>query len=69
MVRIGEMMSMKKYDELIQFIIDNIGGVGNVSSANHCATRLRLKLKDTTQFNEEKLKENPLILGTVKKRE
>lgn len=67
MVRIGEMMSMKKYDELIQFIIDNIGGVGNVSSANHCATRLRLKLKDTTQFNEEKLKENPLILGTVKR--
>ncbi|MBC9720586.1 MAG: PTS transporter subunit EIIB, partial [Lactobacillus sp.] len=33
---------MKKYDELIQFILENIGGINNVISANHCATRLRL---------------------------
>lgn len=58
---------MKKYEELVQFIINNIGGLDNVSSANHCATRLRLKLKNNSKFDEKKLKENKLILGTVKR--
>lgn len=58
---------MSKYDELIPFIIENIGGVQNVISANHCATRLRLKLNDTSKLNEDKLKNNALIMGTVKR--
>lgn len=58
---------MKKYDELIQFILENIGGINNVISANHCATRLRLKLADVSQLEEEKLKTNPLIMGIVKR--
>ena len=58
---------MKKYDELIQFILENIGGINNVISANHCATRLRLKLADVSQLEEEKLKQNPLIMGIVKR--
>lgn len=58
---------MSKYDELIPFIYENVGGVQNVISANHCATRLRLKLKDTARFNEDKLKNNALIMGTVKR--
>lgn len=58
---------MSKYDELIPFIYENIGGAQNVISANHCATRLRLKLNDTSKFNEDKLKNNALIMGTVKR--
>lgn len=58
---------MEKYNELVQYIIDHIGGLSNVVSANHCATRLRLKLKDGTKFDETALKKNKLILGTVQR--
>ncbi len=58
---------MKKYDELIQFILENIGGINNVISVNHCATRLRLKLTDVSQLDEEKLKTNAMIMGIVKR--
>ena len=58
---------MSKYDELVQYILGNIGGIENVRTANHCATRLRLQLDDTTKFDEDTLKKNKLILGTVKR--
>ena len=58
---------MGKYDDLIPFIFDNIGGEKNIISSNHCATRLRLKLGDASKFNEDKLKNNSLIMGTVKR--
>ncbi len=36
----------KKYHELAQAIIDNLGGKENVQDVYHCQTRLRFKLKD-----------------------
>ena len=58
---------MSKYEELVKFIEANIGGVENVQTANHCATRLRLHLADATKFKEEELKKNPLVLGTIQR--
>ena len=37
---------MVKYEELVDFIIKNIGGKENVISLTHCVTRLRFQLKD-----------------------
>ncbi|WP_288551440.1 MULTISPECIES: beta-glucoside-specific PTS transporter subunit IIABC [Enterococcus] len=58
---------MTNYSELVEYIIDHIGGIENVQTANHCATRLRLQLNDPSAFDDDQLKKNKLILGTVKR--
>ena len=46
---------MVKYEELVNFIIKNIGGKENVISLTHCVTRLRFQLKDESKANDELL--------------
>ncbi|EOH91352.1 glucose PTS transporter subunit IIA [Enterococcus pallens] len=58
---------MNNYDELVKYIIENVGGAENIGSATHCATRLRLKLVDTQKVKKDKLDNNKLILGTVER--
>jgi PTS system beta-glucosides-specific IIC component len=58
---------MANYNDLVAYIIDHIGGIENVQTANHCATRLRLQLNDPSKFDDDQLKKNKLILGTVKR--
>ena len=40
------MATATKYDTLAQEILAGVGGEANIASATHCATRLRLVLKD-----------------------
>lgn len=47
---------MKRYEELVNSIIKNIGGKENVIDVTHCVTRLRLHLKDESKANDEILK-------------
>ena len=51
--------------ETAKFVVEHIGGEENVNSLVHCATRLRFRLKDTNQVDEEALKNNPGILTAV----
>ena len=44
------------YKKMAQEIIIGIGGRENISSAAHCATRLRLVLNDETNVNKESIK-------------
>lgn len=53
---------MKKYQQLAKEIIQGLGGMENVNSAVHCATRLRFDLKNPNAANLEDLK---LIDGVV----
>lgn len=48
-------MSKKNYDELSKNIVECIGGVENVNSVFHCATRLRFQVKDKSIVDKEKL--------------
>jgi len=59
--------TMGKYDKLIQGTIENIGGMNNIQVVNHCATRLRLTLKEPSLVNEAKLKSISGIMGVVKR--
>lgn len=52
---------------LAQFIIEKIGGHGNIKSVTHCATRLRFSLKDESIAKTRELEENPKILSIVQK--
>jgi sucrose PTS system EIIBCA or EIIBC component len=56
-------MSNNKIDKTAQQILDTIGGPENIISAAHCATRLRLVLKDESLVNTEELTNIELVKG------
>ncbi|MCH4033535.1 MAG: glucose PTS transporter subunit IIA [Lachnospiraceae bacterium] len=43
------------YHKCAQEIVDNIGGRENIAQAAHCATRLRLVIKDNSKVNDKAL--------------
>lgn len=54
-----------EYSVLAEEILSGVGGRDNVKSVMHCATRLRFKLKDTSQAHAEDLKRNPGVIMVV----
>ena len=54
---------MKKYQPLVKEIIQGLGGVDNINSAVHCATRLRFDLKNQAAANLEELKQIDGVVG------
>ena len=54
----------KNYKEIGSQILSNIGGKENVVSAAHCATRLRLVLKDDSKINVKAIEEMPAVKGS-----
>lgn len=55
-----------KYHELAATILSLIGGERNVSSLQHCATRLRFKINDMKLINETALNQTEGIAGVKK---
>jgi PTS system beta-glucosides-specific IIC component len=58
-------MAKKNYENLSKQIVENVGGVENVSSLTHCVTRLRFKLKDNSKANKDKIKKINGVLSVV----
>lgn len=58
-------MVKKNYDNLAKEIIDNIGGVENISDLTHCVTRLRFKLKDNSRAKKEEIKALNGVLSVI----
>ncbi|MGM0877490.1 MAG: sucrose-specific PTS transporter subunit IIBC [Bacillota bacterium] len=56
-------MSNNKIDKTAQQILDAVGGAENIISAAHCATRLRLVLKDESIAKTEDLSNIELVKG------
>lgn len=56
---------MKKYEELVSFIIKNVGGKENILNVTHCVTRLRFQLKDESKANDDGLKSNNGIITVM----
>ena len=44
------------FNKIAQEIVLNIGGKDNISVLEHCATRLRIVVKDNSKVNTENLK-------------
>ena len=51
------------YSKVAKEILNHIGGEKNVESATHCATRLRLVLKDEKKANKEALEKIDAVKG------
>jgi beta-glucoside PTS system EIICBA component len=58
---------MSNYKKLSKIAIEGLGGESNISVVNHCATRLRLTLRNPDKMNEEALKAIPEVMGVVKR--
>lgn len=53
----------EKYVKAAREILECMGGRDNIASAAHCATRLRLVLKDESLINKDALEEIDLVKG------
>lgn len=48
-------------------ILDNVGGPENIANMTHCATRLRLNLKDVSKAKDENVKAVPGVVNVINK--
>ena len=53
-------MDLKK---VVQEIAKNSGGLENIQTVNHCATRLRIELNDESKYDRERLEEIEGVKG------
>lgn len=58
---------MVNYKNLAKSILDEVGGPENISNMTHCATRLRLTLKDDKKANDENIKQLDGVANVVNK--
>lgn len=49
--------SDNKFENQARIILDGLGGSDNLETLNHCATRLRMDVKDPSKVNEARIKE------------
>ncbi|ANZ99535.1 PTS beta-glucoside transporter subunit IIABC [Carnobacterium divergens] len=57
---------MGKYHELAEKIVANVGGKENINSLTHCITRLRFKLKNESNANDDILKNMDGVVTVMK---
>lgn len=55
---------MISYKEMLESIIEKLGGVGNIEMVTHCATRLRFTLKDKAKADLTGIESISGVLGT-----
>ncbi len=58
---------MGKFEETSRYILDHVGGVGNITNVTHCATRLRIEVAKRSLVDTEALKSIPESAGIVDK--
>ncbi|MGN7150794.1 glucose PTS transporter subunit IIA [Arthrobacter sp. SAFR-179] len=47
-------------------IIEQVGGIENITNLTHCATRLRFELRDSSVVNDEAVDALPEVMGVVR---
>lgn len=57
------MSKEKQYQQTAEDILHLVGGKDNIISAAHCATRLRLVLKDENKANTDEIVKLDLVKG------
>ncbi|AGK98463.1 beta-glucoside-specific PTS transporter subunit IIABC [Clostridium pasteurianum] len=55
------------FKQLAKDVVEQIGGISNISQVRNCSTRLRFDLKDYSLVNEDKLKKIKGVAGVVNK--
>ena len=55
------------FKETAKGILENVGGIENIANMTHCATRLRLNLKDVSKANDEAVKSVDGFVNVINK--
>lgn len=55
------------FKETAKGILENVGGIENIANMTHCATRLRLNLKDVSKANDEAVKSVDGVVNVINK--
>lgn len=58
-------MTKKNYDQLAEQIVSCVGGVHNVRSLVHCATRLRFQIVDPSKVDKNRLNQTEKVITVV----
>ena len=60
-------MAKKDYKAIAQAILENAGGVSNITNASHCMTRMRVQVKDPAKVDQQaaKMKQVPGVVNLV----
>lgn len=56
-----------KFVNMSKTVLENIGGVENITNVTHCATRLRISYKNKKLVDEEAIKGAENVVGLVSK--
>lgn len=56
---------MGKYEGMSRQILENIGGVDNITKVTHCITRLRIEIADSNKVDHDALAQLPESKGTI----
>lgn len=56
-------MGKSNKEQIVQNIIENLGGKENINNAWHCMTRLRFEMKDESLINDKEIKNIPEVMG------
>lgn len=65
MAKPRERERMNDFRKAAQEIIDQIGGLDNIESVQHCMTRLRFVVKKNSEVNENNIKELDMVKGYI----
>lgn len=52
-------------NELAKFIVEKVGSADNIANLSHCATRLRLNLKNSSKAHTEEIQSNSEVISVV----
>ena len=55
------------YINMSKSLLENLGGVNNITNVAHCATRLRINIRNKGMVNEEAIKNTEKVVGMVSK--
>jgi PTS system beta-glucosides-specific IIC component len=58
-------MAKVDYRSLAEGIVEGVGGEGNIATATHCATRLRLKLRDDSKADKAAIEKLPGVITVM----
>lgn len=52
-----------EYKNIASSVVENLGGTDNIASVAHCATRLRVMVKDEAKINKEAIENTDKVMG------
>lgn len=58
-------MAKRTNEDLLNDILQNVGGINNIRSATNCMTRMRIQLNDDSKVNQEQLENIEGVMGVV----